>query len=138
VLVVEDEWLIASVLEAMVEDMGCRVIGPAPAVAPALELIERTPPDAALLDVSLAGTKSFPIADELKRRGIPFLFLTGYLDSNLGKAFEGCTMLSKPISEVALHIALTALLDSRVRDRLPRSPDSPAQQPSGSIAGAAD
>ncbi|HEY1750092.1 MAG TPA: response regulator [Caulobacteraceae bacterium] len=110
VLVVEDEWLIANVLEAMLEDMGCRVLGPAPAVAPAVDLIDRSPPDAALLDVSLGRSKSFPVAEALQRQGIPFLFLTGYQETNLDPPFDHCAVLSKPVSEAGLRRAVTALL----------------------------
>lgn len=114
ILVVEDEWLIANVLEAMLEDMGCEVLGPAPALEPAFELIAQALPDAALLDVSLTGAKSFPLAEELDRRGIPFLFLTGYVDNDLAPPFDRYMVLPKPVSEQRLRVAVAEMLGSRI------------------------
>src|SRR5258707_713690 len=79
VLVVEDEMLIALLVEDMLDDAACIVIGPFARVAAAkTEVI-----DLALLDVNVAGEKVFPVAHALEERGIPFLFLTGYGQSAL-------------------------------------------------------
>jgi CheY-like chemotaxis protein len=109
VLLVEDEWLIAAEMEALLEDLGCEVIGPAGRVAQALQLIEAHRPDAALLDVSLGPERSFPIAETLTRLGVPFLFLTGYMTVDLPAAFAGKPILSKPVSFGSLRAALDAI-----------------------------
>jgi DNA-binding response OmpR family regulator len=78
VLLVEDEMLIAMVIEAALEDEGVEVVGPFGRLAQAIEAAEREQVDVALLDVNLAGQYVYPVADILEGRGIPFLFLTGY------------------------------------------------------------
>jgi len=110
VLVVEDEWLLADQLEDTLRDLGYAVVGPVPTVLRALTLIESHRPDAALLDVSLRNENSFPIADELAKRSIPFLFLTGYVTPDLPAAFAGCPLMRKPASVQALRAKLDALL----------------------------
>jgi DNA-binding response OmpR family regulator len=80
VLVVEDEFLIAMTIEQCLQAEGCVVVGPAPSVATALDLIDREPPQAALLDVNLDGELSTPIAERLRAMGIPYLLVTGYAD----------------------------------------------------------
>ena len=72
VLVVEDEFLIAMDLEAMLRDHGWRVLGPAATVAEALHLLEDGEmPDVALLDVNLRGETVVPVAEVLRERGEP-------------------------------------------------------------------
>ena len=82
ILVVEDEMLVLMNIEIALEDLGCSRILAAASVAEGLALLEVHPFDAALLDVNLGGEKSFPVADALIERGIPFAFATGY--GNLG------------------------------------------------------
>jgi CheY-like chemotaxis protein len=78
ILVVEDEMLVLMNIEMALEDLGCSKVHAASTVAEALVLLEIHPFDAALLDVNLGGETSFPIADALIKRGIPFAFATGY------------------------------------------------------------
>ena len=78
VLVVEDEPLIAMLVQEWLEELNCSVVGPAASVTGALELIAGVELHGAVLDVSLGKEKSFPIADELRKRGVPFAFATGY------------------------------------------------------------
>lgn len=77
VLVVEDEILIAADLEYILLDGGLSVIGPCASLDEAMAAIETSTPDFALLDCDLAGVSSMPLARELRRRAIPFAFLTG-------------------------------------------------------------
>jgi DNA-binding response OmpR family regulator len=109
ILVVEDEWLIAEYLSALLDDFGFTVIGPAGCVAEALELIATAAPDAALLDVTLGRDRSFPIAERLSDDGVPFAFLTGHTRLDLPDRFGNCTILGKPVSADTLRSALTAL-----------------------------
>lgn len=82
ILVVEDEPLVAIELQAVLEGEGHTVVGPAMNLARGLELIRNDRFDMALLDISLGKEKSFPLAAELLRLGIPFAFVTGYTDIN--------------------------------------------------------
>ena len=77
-LVVEDEFLIAMVIEEMLAELECIVVGPFSRVSPALAAAASETIDVALLDVNVAGEKVFPVAEALEARGIPFLFVTGY------------------------------------------------------------
>jgi CheY-like chemotaxis protein len=79
ILLVEDEFLIALDLWQLFDAEGCRVLGPAPTVTEALRMLATgPPPDAAVLDVNLHGTRSGPVAAELVARGIPFVVTTAY------------------------------------------------------------
>ncbi|NLH80081.1 MAG: response regulator [Phyllobacteriaceae bacterium] len=77
VLVVEDQPLIAMDLEDLLVSRGYAVLGPKATVAEALDCLARVTPEAALLDIDLAGETSFAVASELGRRGVPFVFATG-------------------------------------------------------------
>jgi DNA-binding response OmpR family regulator len=77
VLVVEDTFLIAVDLADQLTDSGYQVVGPVSTVKHALETMDGAELDGALLDVNLDGERSFPIAELLAARGIPFIFLTG-------------------------------------------------------------
>jgi len=114
VLVVEDEWLIAELLQEMLVELGYEVIGPASNVHEAMELIDEQTPDGALLDVSLGRAKSFPVADALASRGVPYLFLTGYVDGNLPAQYRSAAILCKPVSIADLQEPL---------ERMSRGPD---------------
>jgi CheY-like chemotaxis protein len=97
VLVVEDEFLIASVLCDMLEDSGAVVFGPATTVAEAIRLLQENPVEAALLDMNLNGVWSDPVAEALQERRIPFVFTTGYGANSRTEKF-GVRTVSKPYS----------------------------------------
>ncbi len=106
VLIVEDEGLVALMLEDMLEDIGCDVAFSAASVAQALAWIESDgQADAALLDVNLAGEKVFPVAQALRARGVPFIFATGYGDTR-DPRFGDAPNLGKPIMIERLAEAL--------------------------------
>ncbi len=77
-LVVEDEALLAMELEELLDRAGCTIVGPFSDVARALDAAHRERIDVALLDMNLNGEMVYPLADELTRKGVPFLFVTGY------------------------------------------------------------
>lgn len=107
VLVVEDESLVAMLLETILEDMGCVPVGPASTVDEGLQLAAGGEPlDAALLDVNVAGRQVFPIAEALKARGVPFVFSTGYGEGGLPDEWRGQPTLQKPFTEAAVRDAL--------------------------------
>jgi len=111
VLVVEDEMMIAMLVEDMLGDLGCSVIGPAHGLQAAMALAEEsTDLDAALLDVNLAGQPVFPVADVLRARNVPIVFCTGYGDAGLREADRGAPVLQKPYRARDLAETLAAAL----------------------------
>jgi CheY-like chemotaxis protein len=96
--VVEDELFVAMLVEDLLGDLGCHVVGPAATSRDAVAAVEREAFDFALLDVNLgAGETSFPAADALKARGVPFAFVTGYGDQGVRPDLRDAPILSKPI-----------------------------------------
>jgi two-component system, response regulator PdtaR len=83
ILVVEDEYLIAMELDGTLRAAGYRVIGPAPDVSEALELLKAERPDAAILDVNLSGQWVTPVAEKLRETFVPFILTTGYVAADL-------------------------------------------------------
>ena len=98
--------LVAMNVEEMLLELGHEVAGLASRLAPALALARESRFDAAMLDVNLAGEPSFPVADLLAERGIPFLFATGYGRQGLDERYRGCPMLQKPFRTEELGAAL--------------------------------
>jgi CheY-like chemotaxis protein len=78
VLVVEDEMLIALLIEEFLTDLGCGIVGPYGSVQAVLTAVQNEPADLAVLDVNLNGEKVYPVAERLPERHIPFVFLSGY------------------------------------------------------------
>ena len=78
VLLVEDEPLVGMLIEELLLDEGCIVLGPYATLAEALAAAQAEDFDVALLDVNLRGEKIYPVAEIVEARGIPFLLLTGY------------------------------------------------------------
>jgi CheY-like chemotaxis protein len=111
VFIVEDEALLALLLEDMLGELGCVVHGVAHTVNQALDqLASIPPPAAAILDVHLRGELSFPVADLLKQRNVPFVFSTGYSSSNLDQRYRNIGILHKPYGADTLAAALAALV----------------------------
>lgn len=107
VLIVEDESLVAMLLETILEDMGCTPVGPASTVDEGMDMVAGGEPlDAALLDVNVAGRQVFPVAQALKDRGVPFVFSTGYGEGGLPDEWRGQSTLQKPFTEAAVRDAL--------------------------------
>jgi CheY-like chemotaxis protein len=110
ILIVEDEPLIAMMLEDFLDVLGKTMAGSADTVADALAVIEAGGVDAAILDVNLrAGEKSWPIADALTARGIPYVFATGGSADSLADAYRDRPTLPKPFTMDAVSRALDAL-----------------------------
>ena len=96
VLVVEDEMLVAMVLEDQLADAGFKVVGPAFSVEEAMRLAASEPLDGAVLDINLAGEKVYPVADLLAARNVPFVYVTGFGQAGMRDADQGRPMLQKP------------------------------------------
>ena len=99
VLVVEDEMMVSMLIEDMLTDLGCQVVGPASRLDEAMELAASSELDCAVLDVNLGGQPIFPLADVLRERGRPFAFATGYGDAGLREVDRGTPVLQKPFRE---------------------------------------
>ena len=112
VLVIEDEALIAALVEDMLTELGATVIGPAATVAKGLALAESETIDAAVLDVNLRSETIEPIVDKLSALQVPFVFATGYGETGLSKA-AGAPVIEKPYSREALAAALSRLVPRR-------------------------
>lgn len=110
ILVVEDEMLVLLNVEDMLADLGCTAVSAAANADQALALIAAQSFDAAMVDVNLDGRKSYPVADALAARGVPFVFSTGYSGESLDYGYRDRPMLGKPYREVDLVEALTQLL----------------------------
>lgn len=110
ILIVEDEPLIAMMLEDFLEVQGKGSAGTADTVAGALALIERGGIDAAILDVNLrGGEKSTPVAEALAARAIPFVFATGGTEESVDDRFRGRPTLMKPFTMDGVARALDSL-----------------------------
>jgi CheY-like chemotaxis protein len=107
ILIVEDESMVAMLLEEIVDELGYTVVGPVARVAPALELLDAGEIDGALLDVNLDGERSYPIADALDQLGRPYVFCTGYGLAGLDEAYRDRPVLQKPFTRDRLEQVLT-------------------------------
>lgn len=112
ILIVEDDWLIAIDLVGTLEEHGFEVLGPAPSVAVALQLIEEQSPDAAVLDVNLGHELVTPVARRLCGRGVPFVLASGCTPADLASdtLLKAATNLGKPTSPSGLVAALNELI----------------------------
>ncbi|MGI4857878.1 MAG: response regulator [Janthinobacterium lividum] len=111
IFIVEDDALIAMLLEDVVDLLGFELVGSAATVPEALSLLARdVVVDAALLDINLAGQRVFPVADELMRRGVPFAFCSGYGEAGVDTAaYAGVPTVSKPFDIESLGNMLRRL-----------------------------
>jgi CheY-like chemotaxis protein len=96
VLVVEDEYFVAILIEEILESAGCIVTGPIPRLPEALDAVDHEDYDVAVLDVNLAGERINPVADALSERNVPFLFVTGYGANALPSEYAERPHLCKP------------------------------------------
>lgn len=110
VLVVEDDPFIAMELQDRLADLGAKVVGPVAAVSAALQAIEVTLPDAAVLDVNLRGEMSTPVAAVLSGADVPFVVVTGYSRRQLDPELRRAPILPKPVSPCELAVVLERLL----------------------------
>ena len=113
VLLIEDEATVAGTLRGMLSALGYAIAGTTSRLDEAMGMLDREPIDAVVLDIDLHGHASYPIADELAARGIPFIFSTGYGAHILPEGYEGFPLLKKPFRRSALGDALASLLTAR-------------------------
>ena len=119
VLIVEDQYLIADDMRRAISGLGGAIIGPCATLRAALDIVELSMPDLAILDINLRGEEVFELAEELTRREIPFIFATGYEDWTIPERFRDRPRLEKPVRPRALREAVERLSGERI--------DGPAQ-----------
>ena len=95
ILVVEDDYMVLVGIQDMLVDLGCDAVTCVPTVEKALSALEAHSFDAAMLDLNLNGEKSYPVADVLANRGIPFMFASGYGVHGLSNAYRDRPLLTK-------------------------------------------
>ena len=95
-LVIEDEVIVGMLLEDMLDELGCEVAAISTHIEEALQLARTLDIDLAILDINLRGKPSFPVADVLSSRGVPFMFATGYGAQILKPPYSGTPILQKP------------------------------------------
>jgi ActR/RegA family two-component response regulator len=116
-LVVEDDGLIAADFAYVLEERGVEVIGPAGTVAEALRLIQAEEVfDGAVLDINLGDEMVYPVADELTRRGVPFVFTSGYSALVMPTAHADVPRMEKPVDTVALARLLAGQIEAFAND----------------------
>jgi CheY-like chemotaxis protein len=106
VLVAEDRYLVAQMHAQMLAGHGCCIVGPVASVERALELLKSEHVDLGLLDVDLGGTPCVPIADELLRRGVGVVVLTGFNTEQIPARYRQLPLLEKPVDPARLAAAL--------------------------------
>ena len=110
VLVVEDEVLLALTLVDHLAELDWTVVGPYHDLRSALTAAGAEAFDCAILDVNLNGQMVFPLAEQLQCRAIPFVFVTGYAETNLPEHLRVVPRVGKPYDHATLMRSLTTLL----------------------------
>lgn len=110
VLLVEDDFLIRMLLEDMLSDLGYEIAAAVGTIAEASELAATGEFSVAILDVNVDGQEIYPVANILAKRGLPFVFVTGYSAGSLAAPYSGHPSLQKPFQAEQLEAALSGLL----------------------------
>ena len=109
VLIVEDEVLVAMLIEQLMERLGYEVVAVSSHLEEAVALAGTLDVDFAMLDINLNGKQSFPVAEVLRGRAIPFIFVTGYGAAALASDFADAPVVQKPFGRDTLREALDKL-----------------------------
>ena len=116
ILIVEDEAMIALLIEDVLTDLGSTVVGPAARLDEALALARSAEVDLAALDLNLAGDPVYPVAEALAQRGIPFVFMTGYGQLGIAERWRGRPSIAKPFRPTQLASFLREALKGQPPD----------------------
>ena len=106
----EDSPVVAPFTAEILGELGCDVIGPAPNMAAARELIDGEQIDAALMDVHIRGERVFPLCELLDSKGVPFILTSGYADWQMPEKLLKRPRLQKPYTIAQVEKALAKLL----------------------------
>ena len=110
ILVIEDSPVVGPFTADILEDLGCEVVGPAPNIAMARELIEAENFDAALVDLHIRGERVFGLCEMLEAKDVPFILTSGYADWQMPEKLRDCPRLQKPYTIGQVRDALESLL----------------------------
>jgi CheY-like chemotaxis protein len=113
ILLIEDSPVVAPFTVDVLGDLGCLVVGPAPNMAAARELLDGEEFDAAILDVHIRGERVFPLCDLLVAKGVPFVLTSGYADWQMPEKWQDRPRLQKPYTIGQVEEALNGLLDGK-------------------------
>ncbi len=119
ILIADDEPLIAMMAEDWLDELGHAAVGPAHDLDGALALADGDL-DAAILDLTLGGHESYPVAERLRELGVPFAFATGHGREYLKPGFRDAPQLPKPFEFETFRLLVEALTQARPRDAAPR------------------
>ena len=110
ILVIDDDYLIAMDTEYLVERCGCAVVGPCATVDDGKAAVRNHDLAAAVCDINLAdGEDIWPVAEQLRKRGVPVIFASGCSRDQMPEGYESCTLLTKPLSLARLRQALAEI-----------------------------
>lgn len=111
VLILEDEPIIGFALEDMLIEIGCERVSLATRISEAEKIVRDEQLDVAILDVNIHGEHSYPVADELARRQVPYVFATGYGDHAHPDRHRKKLTLTKPYSLDEVRNALRTAVE---------------------------
>jgi len=134
ILLVEDEALVAIMMRDMLTELGFSVVGPVGDRASALAAARKAEIDGAVLDLNLRGETTYPVADELTSRSIPFVFLTGYDRGVIDRRYAEVPLLQKPVDEQTLQRALEGVLGEEASLTPPQPPSEIGALPARALA----
>lgn len=121
ILVVEDEYFLADDLTRALTAAGAEIIGPINDAEEALQIARKTRVDGGILDINVRGTLIYAVAEELKRRAIPFVFATGYDEAAIPDQFADVPRWEKPFDPATLvHTLPQVIVPPKEDDALPR------------------
>jgi DNA-binding response OmpR family regulator len=133
IVVVEDDYLLASDICRELREKGATVLGPAPTPFYAMQLIGNRKLDAAVLDVRLHGATVYEVADMLVGRGVPIVFATGSARSDMPKRFQMASVFEKPLNRKTLLAEIISITQRPVARPMPASQTpgkgTPLEQP---------
>jgi len=117
VLIVEDDYFIASDLAEALQELGAIVLGPISSLNDALQLVSKSEPRIAVLDINLGQDQVYPLADALQARGVPFIFATGYSGSVISDHYRHIPRCQKPVQALVVAKLLARQLNPRPMQR---------------------
>ena len=111
ILVIEDSPVVGPYTVDVLEELGCEVVGPAPNMAAARDMISNETFDAALMDIHIRGERVFTLCEVLEGKGVPFVLTSGYADWTMPEKWQERPRLQKPYTIGDVSEALAGLFD---------------------------
>jgi CheY-like chemotaxis protein len=112
VMIVEDETLVALLLEEYLAECGCVVAGSYTRIEPAMQGLAHSHPDIAILDLNIGGEDIAPVADVLDANGVPYVFASGGSETKINPSLPRHPLLQKPFTVANLRDALLSAMNS--------------------------